>query len=98
MTEKIIFFTEPELRKLIADLLRQCNPENSIQKDILNVQDANWITRKEAAGYLNISLPTLDKYTRQYDIPVCRVGRQKRYKKTALDQVMAKHQIKYKIK
>jgi len=43
--------------------------------------NTEFLTRKEAASILKISLPTLDRLTLNGDIKVYRIGNMKRYKK-----------------
>lgn len=45
------------------------------------------LTRKQAASLLNISLPTLDKYTREGTIPAVRLGGIIRFRRDVIDNL-----------
>src|SRR6266702_3293576 len=98
MIEKTIFLklTDESLRQIIAEGIQQFFSKNSINKDFLPANEEIWLSRAEAADYLQISLPTLDKHTNQGKIPVHRVGRLKRYKKIEVSDAVSKLRIKYR--
>lgn len=48
------------------------------------------LTRKEASKFLKISLPKLDEFTRDGDIPASRIGTRARYLKTDLVNSLVK--------
>jgi excisionase family DNA binding protein len=50
------------------------------------------MTKQEAADYLKISLPTLERRIRAGVIPVVKFGRRVLLRKAALDQVLRDHE------
>jgi excisionase family DNA binding protein len=66
------------------------------QKEKIN-KNTEYITRKEAAQLLKISLPTLSKYGKQGRIPSYRIGGNIRLKKSDIDQ-MVNDSLRFKYK
>lgn len=55
-------------------------------KEIINSESHPLLSRKEAANYLNISLPTLRSLTASGQIPEVKIGRSVKYKLEDLDK------------
>ncbi len=47
------------------------------------------LTRKQAASYLNVTLPTLDRYKNEGRIPFYQTGRTIYFKKSKIDEALA---------
>lgn len=67
--------TEDDLRNLIRTTIRE-----ELKLIIPKKEDPRYLTRKEAAAFLKISLPTLPQYTRTGRISGYRIGRRVLYK------------------
>lgn len=95
MTQKISTeFTLDEFKTVIQDAVK-----NEIEKLNLNKPEipTEYITRKETAGILGISLPTLNEWSKQGIIPSYRIASRVRYKKEEVMNSLTKVQsLKYK--
>ncbi len=60
-----------------------------------NAEQIEWLTRKEAAEYLGMSVHTLANWVQDPDIslPFYKVGKMVRYKKSDLDEFQEKCRI-----
>lgn len=81
--EKILLtsYTEKQLIDLIIAAFK-CIPDDK------QTEKQGWLTRHEAAKYLKISLPTLDKLTKERKIPVHKTERKKLYNLNELNQAL----------
>lgn len=72
---------ETTIREVLADTLAGMQ-----QPAALSVPEgtSEYITRKQAADYLQISLPTLHAYTQKGIVKAVRLGKQVRYRKKDL--------------
>jgi excisionase family DNA binding protein len=88
MSNNLIFSTIPleDLKTVISDIVSGAL-DNRIQKQNCQTQD-EYLTRKQTAEKLDISLPTLDKYTIEGRINGYRIGTRIRYKKTEIEQAL----------
>lgn len=76
--EKILYgITIEELKIVVSELLNK-SIDKLINKNSSPVAPV-FITRKEAANILKISLPTLDEWTKRGFIKAYRIGNGKRY-------------------
>lgn len=66
-------------------------------KDLLEIpkNEGKYLTSKEAAKLLQISLPTLADYTKQELIPSYRISTTVRYKQSDIDEAITKGLRKY---
>ena len=90
--EVFIQISKTELENLIESKIKAQLEELVFPK--LGGKDT-LLSRKEAANYLKVSLPTLDKWTKYGLIPVKKFGSTKRYsinelKKTIMDEKIGK--------
>ena len=69
------------LRKEVQDCLAKSQSPN---------EQLEYITRKEAALILGISLPTLGKFTKEGIVPAYRISSRIRYKKSEVHESMNK--------
>lgn len=72
----------------IIEKLRQLLPETPQQPVKKSVD--TFLTRKQVASQLGVSLPTLRKYTITGKLPAYRIARQVRYKQTEVDAALVK--------
>lgn len=79
MGTNIIMLNPEELKAIIIDAIK---PLISSQKNIEN--EDSFITRKETADLLHISLTTLDTYTKQGLLVRYKVGHRVLYKKSEI--------------
>jgi len=71
------------VKETVSETLRSERTENS-PKQI----KPNYLTRSEVAGRLNISLPTLNEYTKKGLIPAYRFGSRVLYKESEVDSAL----------
>lgn len=94
MTQKISTeFTLDEFKTVIQDAVK-----NEIEKLNLNKPETitEYITRKDTAGILGISLPTLNDWSKRGVIPSYRIASRVRYKREeVLNSVTKVHSLKY---
>ncbi|MCE3279694.1 MAG: DNA-binding protein [Bacteroidetes bacterium] len=62
----------------------------SLSTNIPSEQTIEYLTRKQASKFLQISLPKLDEFTRAGDLPAARIGTRVRYLKTDLVNSLVK--------
>jgi len=89
--EKVVFTTislqefEDKISQIIENKLKPLLPQS-------NEQDKNsneiYLTRKELANLLRITLPTLNNYTKQNIIQGHRIGRRVLYKKNEVEGML----------
>jgi len=70
--------------------------KNAVQEALksLSTPDEKYLTRKEAADALSITLPTLHAYSLAGTIKAYRLGRKVRYKKSELDSALKLFNLK----
>jgi excisionase family DNA binding protein len=88
MNNNLILSTIPieELKTVISDIVSTAL-DNRLQNQNPQTQD-EYLTRKQTAEKLDISLPTLDKYTIEGRIIGYRIGTRIRYKKPEIEQAL----------
>jgi excisionase family DNA binding protein len=59
----------------------------------LAVNSPSYLTRKEAAGLLRVSLRTLDNYINSRRIPFCRLGGRTLFRRAAIEEHLAKLEV-----
>lgn len=62
---------------------------------IIQTHARELLTRKEAAGLLNVQPQTLAKWgsTQRYDLPYIKVGKAVRYRRSDLQKFMERHTV-----
>ena len=92
--QNVIFHStsKEEFTNLISEAVKdQLEKHFSKEED-----DSKMLTRKEVAGILQISLPTLNTYTKEGIIQATRLGSMIRYRKSDVDNALKDIQhIKY---
>lgn len=78
--DNIILTTIPELQGLIETAVRKVLQERNFAFEIPKIE-IEYITRKETARILGISLPTLNEWSKKGIIPSYRISSRVRYKK-----------------
>ena len=98
MTEKLILhsMSEWEFKELLTTVLQKLIKENQVESGISKNERSSWITRVEASKHLRISLPTLDKRTKEGKLNVYRTGRKKVYNLKELNDAIGKNIIRFK--
>lgn len=92
--QNIILVNEKELRDLISDSITKVL---DTFKPVEPSNENELITRKETAKILDISLPTLNAYTRDGKIQSYRIGSRIRYKRNeVINSVLKVQSFKYK--
>ena len=82
--------TLPDLREQIKKSLSEFFKErNPFQNPPPTPEPEHRLTRKQAAEYLNCTLPTLDRYREQGRIPFYQTGRTIFFKRSEIDQALA---------
>ena len=81
---KHVFLTEEELYELLRTAVLTTLKEMEEDKE----QPDEWLTRKQAAAYYQISLASIDNYVRDGRIKKHRVGKSVRFLKSELDEAM----------
>ncbi len=79
-------FESFELRELIKEAVREVYLEKAIKEP----EKSGYATRKEIAATLDISLPTLNKYTKTGKVVGYRVGGKVLYKIEEIEQCLKK--------
>jgi excisionase family DNA binding protein len=80
---------ETLIRDCVKSELKNYSPEQP--------PETEYITRKQAAAFLGISLPTLNDWSKQGIIPSYRIGSRVRYKKAEVEASLSKVQsVKYR--
>jgi len=67
------------------------------ESDNLNIEQIKnmpFLTPKQAAAYLQLSPKTIWSHTRRGLLPVCRIGGLIRYRRQALDETLARLEIR----
>lgn len=96
MTENVFLqITLDELKLMIAEAVQDGMKKFTSSKNGSH-NEVNWIPRIEAAKHLNISLPTLDKLTKEGKLTAYRCVRKKVYNIQELNEAIGKLKIKYK--
>jgi excisionase family DNA binding protein len=78
------------VEKIVARLMEIVGPLLKEKKDVTPPKLEEYITRKEAAQILKVSLVTLHKYTTTGLVPAYRICRQIRLKESEVRQSMEK--------
>ena len=87
------------LPQAVAELQRSMNEiKQLLQKESTTPPPESYITRKEAANNLCITLPTLTKWTLEGKLRGYRIGRRVLYKKNEVDQAVSSINTKGKNK
>lgn len=81
--ESLKSLLKDELKDIVKEAIREMNSEskNSVQ---FSIADTELLDRKQAAQILNISLPTLDLYSKEGVINARRIGKKILYRKDEL--------------
>lgn len=84
--QELIFHssTKQELKQLFEEVVK-VQLEKHFSKE---EADTKLLTRKDVAELLQISLPTLNTYTKEGIIPATRIGSMIRYKKSDIDKAL----------
>jgi len=82
-------------RDQLEDIIRS-SIKNQIENliDLLPKEADELFTRKEAALYLKVSLPTLDSWTKEGSIPYSKIGKSKRYSKNEINKLIRCGELK----
>lgn len=88
----IINLTESQLEEIVCSAVEKAL--NRVSKGIFEDKPI-WLARAETADYLKISLPTLDKLTRQGKLISHRLGRKKVYQQNEVLKSMGLLKIKF---
>ena len=73
-------FLEFHINKAISRAIEAFEKQHATDK-----QHEDWITRKEAASILRVSLPTIIEWSKAGTIPCYRIGSLVRYKRSEID-------------
>lgn len=89
MQEQITFFTLPigELKNLISQTLQEVLSANETTKK-QEQEIPQYLTRKETASVLGVSLVTLHSYTNSGKIKAHKIGGRIRYKKLDIEKAV----------
>ena len=87
MESNIIIISKDELEHLIGEAVLKSMKMVSVPKDKNNCE---WVTRVETSHLLQISLPTLDKLTKEGKFKVHHIGRKKFYDKNEINNSIKK--------
>jgi excisionase family DNA binding protein len=91
----LIELSVDDLKKLISDSLKEHHSKREYNPPQINY--SNYITRKETAKLLKISLTTLNEYSKQGIVPSYRVGNRRLYKLNEVENSLIQVKcIKYK--
>lgn len=82
---QIILTTKEELKELFKDVLKEFKSDAKQE-----LSDDPLIDKKEAAKILGVSVPTIDNYRRNGNIPSYRIGASVRFKKSEVIKAMTK--------
>ncbi len=85
-------FTFP-VNELAAALAEKLAPVFMVNHQPAPQQAEKYLTRKETAALLNVSLPTLNEYTKTGKITACRFGVRVLYKQSEIDTRLQKSTI-----
>jgi excisionase family DNA binding protein len=86
MAGDLIYMDRNDLKEVIESILKQ------FVKDIASPanEPVEFLTRKEAAKILGVSLPTLHEWTKSGKVPGHRIGTRVRYKKSEIENSLLK--------
>lgn len=84
-------FTFP-VNELAAALAEKLGPLFTVSQNNATPQAEKYLTRKETAQILNVSLPTLNEYTKQNKIIGYRFGVRVLYKQSEIPEALIKMQ------
>jgi excisionase family DNA binding protein len=96
--ENVVFtqLSVPEVRQLFRQELEQFFKDRPSVSSSLALPAENLSTRQKTAKQLNISLPTLDDYTRRGIIRGCRLGRRVLYRPEDIEAALKEiNSVKY---
>ncbi len=77
-----------QLKELVLEALRELNPLQSQMKINSAIDAEKYLTRKEVASYLQISLPTLHEYSKKEILKSYRIGSKVRYKASEVETAL----------
>jgi excisionase family DNA binding protein len=83
MSQQIIVIDLEEFKGILKNLLLECNAGSPIHPS-LNTLTEKWISRKEAAQFLGVSLPTLGELVKKNVLPAYRMGSKIVFKKSEI--------------
>ena len=76
---------QEELRNVYRSAMEQAQRDFAITKEFLTI--------KQSSEYLNCSSQTIDKWIKQYSLPVIKIDSKKYLSKTDIFEFMNKHKI-----
>jgi excisionase family DNA binding protein len=82
----LLNITEDKFQMLISRAVESAIAKQMNTNGETQSVDKAWLTRMEAARYLKISLPSLDKLTKQGKLIASRIGRKKLYSKDQINK------------
>lgn len=96
----LIVLTEEQLRQVVAEAVKTelkaelstFSPAPTIQP-----QKEELITRKEAASFLGVTLPTLNEWTKTGTVKGYRINSRIRYKRSELEQSLTEVGVRDKV-
>jgi excisionase family DNA binding protein len=80
--------TPVQLKELLLEALRELNPLQPQKKINSSNDDEKYLTRKEVASYLQISLPTLHEYSKKEILKSYRIGSKVRYRASEVENAL----------
>lgn len=90
----LILISETDLRAVLSETIKK---ELESIRPVEQSNESELITRKETAKILDISLPTLNAYTRDGKIQSYRIGSRIRYKRNeVINSVLKVQSFKYR--
>jgi len=90
--------TPVQLKELVLDALRELMPIQP-QKNLTSANDAEkYLTRKEVANYLQISLPTLHDYSKRQILKSYKIGNKVRYKASEVIESLSERKYSFQRK
>ncbi len=87
MTQVQALMHQP-INEIAQAVAQQLTPLISQFKQLGNLSEDVYLTRKEAGVYIKLSLPTLHLYTKKGLLKAHKIGRRVLYKKSELDAAM----------
>jgi len=80
--------SEEDLTSIILNGMQE--KLNIFQQQFKPKEQTNWITRKEVAEILSISLVTVDDWTKRAILTAYRIGNKKRFKRHEVESALTK--------
>lgn len=81
-------YLREEIKISIREIYVEVKAEFEKDRGEFLKNEKEWLTRKEAAKYLSLSISTLQNITKSKQIPSSKIGDSIRYRKTALDEYL----------